>query len=243
MKTVGIVGGIGPESTIEYYRAIIAECRSRNPAGAAAAGYPPILLNSIDLTRLVGLVAADDRDAIVEYLIRAIDRLVRAGADFAVLAASTPHVVFERVRVLSPIPMISLVEATCEAAVARGLRRVGLFGTRYTMKGRFFPDVFSRHGIEVVAPEPDEQDFIHERYMGELVHGIFLPETRARLLAIAGRLHERGQVEAIVLGGTELPLILRDVARSAVPFLDTGMIHVRRIVTEMLGPAGDGPGR
>jgi len=232
MKTVGIIGGIGPESTIEYYRYLVAEYRSR----AGSDHYPPILINSIDLTRLVDLFGSGDHDAVADYLTREIDRLARAGADFAVLSANTPHIVFDRVLAHSPIPMISIVEATCDGAHALGLKRVGLFGTRFTMQGRFYPDVFSRRGIAVVAPEPGDQEYLHDKYMGELVNGVFLPGTRARLLAIAGRLHECHQVEAIVLGGTELPLILREVADPVVPFLDTTMIHVRSIVTEMLKP-------
>jgi aspartate racemase len=210
----------------------VAEFRARR----ADDSYPPIVINSVDLTTLVRSFEAGDLDAVVEYLARGIERLARAGADFAVLSANTPHIVFDRVLARSPLPMISIVEAACDAARDRGFKRVGLFGTRFTMQGRFYQDVFSKRDIAVLAPEPADQERIHDIYMGELVRGVFLPASRDRLLEIAARLRERQRVEAIILGGTELPLILRDDAGAAVPFLDTTMIHVRSIVTEMLEP-------
>ena len=230
MKTVGVIGGIGPESTIEYYRLLIKEYRSRVPDG----GYPPVLINSIDLTKLLRLVGAGELDAVTHYLAIEVARLARAGADFAVLSSNTPHIVFEPLRRRSPIPMISIVEATREVAYALGLRRVGLFGTRFTMQEPFYPSAFAERGIAVVVPGPEDQTYIHDKYLGELVEGIIVPETRERLLAIGDRLRVQERVEAIILGGTELSLILRDAPGSSVPFLDTTAIHVERIVSEML---------
>lgn len=230
MKTVGIVGGIGPESTIEYYRMLVSEYRARVADGS----YPPIIIDSIDMTKMLGLIAAGELAGTVDYLSGEVDKLYRAGAEFAVLASNTPHIVFDELRQRSPIPMLSIVEATCEAALALRLTRVGLFGTRFTMQGRFYPLVFSKRGIEVVAPEADDQAYIHDKYLGELVKGVILPDTREGLLAIAQRMREQQRVEAIVLGGTELPLILRDAPLAGVPFLDTTTIHVRSIVAEML---------
>jgi aspartate racemase len=144
--------------------------------------------------------------------------------------------VFDELRARASIPMVSIVEAACESAHERGLRRVGLFGTKFTMNGEFYPRVFSSRGIEVVAPDPEERAYVHEKYVNELIPGIFLTETRERLLEIAARMRERDHVEAIVLGGTELPLILKDAPSSGPALLDTTKIHVEKIVREMLGP-------
>jgi aspartate racemase len=114
-----------------------------------------------------------------------------------------------------------------------GLQRVGLFGTRFTMQGQFYPAVFSKAGIELVAPDETEQDYIHTRYMSELVNGVFLPATREKLLGIVDRLKEREGIDGLILGGTELPLILRTAEHNDLPLLDTTRIHVERIVAEL----------
>jgi len=230
MKTVGIIGGIGPESTIEYYRFIIEGYHERKGDD----GYPSIVINSIDLTRLIAWMNADELDQAADYILHEIERLARAGANFGALASNTPHIVFDQLRTSSPIPLISIVEATCDRARALGLNRVALFGTRFTMQARFYPDVFARNGIDLVVPNTTEQDFIHEKYMNELLKNIFLPETRERLLAIVDRMKADEGIDGLILGGTELPLILRRAEHNAVTFLDTTRIHADRIVEELL---------
>ncbi len=230
MKTVGVIGGIGPESTLEYYRLMVALYRERRPDDS----YPPILINSINMTRMLDLIGADQLAEVTEYLLGEVNKLAAAGADFGLLASNTPHIVFDRLQNRSPIPLISIVEAACEAAQAMGLKIVGLFGTRFTMQGGFYPDVFTRQGIRIVAPSGEDQDFIHEKYMGELVKGLYTDETRQRLLSIADGLKQQEGIEGLILGGTELPLILKDKTYHGIPFLDTTRIHVERVVSEML---------
>jgi aspartate racemase len=163
-----------------------------------------------------------------------LERLARAGVDFGVIAANTPHIVFDELQKRSSIPLLSIVEATRDEARARGLKKVGLFGTRFTMQGQFYTDVFLRAGIQIIVPNEEEQAYIHEKYLGELLHDIFSSETREGLLAIVDRLRERDDIEGLILGGTELPLILGDASHNGVPFLDTTRIHVDRIVGELL---------
>ena len=230
MKTVGIIGGIGPESTIEYYRLIIASYREHKRDGS----YPSLLINSIDMKKMLDLIGANELAAVTEYLLGEIRRLAQAGSDFAILASNTPHVVFDELSRRSPIPLVSIVEATCKQANAMGLRRIGLMGTRFTMQGHFYADVFGREGIALVVPSVDEQTYIHDKYMGELVNGLVIPETRARLLAIVDRLRDEEQIGGLILGGTELPLILGGENDQGIPFLDTTRIHVEHIVTQLL---------
>src|ERR1700681_1176927 len=230
MKTVGIIGGIGPESTIEYYRLIIEGYRQRQ----ADDSYPSIVINSVDLNRLLDWMKANQLSSVTDYLVNEIEKLARAGVDFGALASNTPHIVFDQIRERSPIPLISIVESTRDAAHALGLKRVGLFGTRYTMQGRFYAETFAKAGMTIFAPYEDEQAYIHEKYLGELLNNIFLPETRERLLAIVDRMKERDGIEGLILGGTELPLILRDPEHKGIPFLDTTKIHVERIVAELV---------
>jgi aspartate racemase len=230
MKTVGIVGGIAPESTVEYYRLLIASYREKKRDGS----YPRILINSIDMKKMLDLIAAKELAEMTEYLLEEVRKLARAGADFGLLASNTPHLVFEDLRRQSPIPLLSIVEAACEAAQALKLKKVGLFGTRFTMQGGFYPEVFTKQGIEIILPTLDDQNYIHEKYMGELVNGVFLDETRERLLLIVERLKAKDGIQGLILGGTELPLILREEFARKVPFLDTTKIHVERAVALML---------
>jgi aspartate racemase len=230
MKTAGIIGGIGPESTIDYYRAIVAEYQRRIGDGS----YPALIINCIDLKKMLDLIGGGRFPEVTGYLAAGIQSLAEAGADFGLLAANTPHVVFDALRSRSPIPLISIVEVTCREARNRGLGRVGLLGTRFTMQGRFYPEVFGKAGMSVIAPAAGEQTFIHDAYMSELVKGIFTPETRGRLVAIVERLAAEEGIDGVILGGTELPLVLRGTDMGKTQVLDTTRLHVAAIVAQMI---------
>jgi aspartate racemase len=230
MKTLGIIGGVGPESTIEYYKNIIALYRERQRDGS----YPEFIINSVDLKKGLDFMAANNLTGMTDYLLEGIGKLARAGANFGLISANTPHIVFDDLLPRSPIPLISIVEATCTAAKARKLKRLALFGTRYTMQGTFYPIVFSRQRIELVVPDRTDQDYIHEKYLSELVPGKFLPETRAGLLGIVDRMKAEIDIDGVILAGTELPLILRDEDHKGIPLLDTTKIHCQAAVAEML---------
>ena len=230
VKTLGIIGGIAPASTIEYYRMLIATYQQRRPDGS----NPPVIINSIDMQTMLRLIAADALDEVTTYLSAEIDTLARAGADVALLASNTPHVVFDPLQRRSRIPLISIVEATFDVAKALNLTRVGLLGTRFTMQSASYPSVFTRRGITVLVPDAADQEYVHGKYMSELVRGEYLPETRAGLLAVVDRLRSQHGIDGLILGGTELPLILRDVEDLGIPFLDTGRIHVEAALEQML---------
>jgi aspartate racemase len=230
MKSLGIVGGLGPESTIDYYERIIALYRERTRDGS----YPRFIIISVDLKKGLDFMEAGDLAGMADYLLDGIDKLVRAGADFGLISANTPHIVFDDVASKSPIPLISIVEATCAAAKTRKLQRLALFGTRYTMQGKFYVNLFLHERIELLVPEPNDQDYIHDKYMNELVPGKFLPETHAGLLAIVDRMKAKSDIDGVILAGTELPLILRDPDYNGIPFLNTTKIHCEAAVTEML---------
>ena len=234
-RIAGLVGGIGPESTIDYYRAIIDEYAKRT----GGVGAPAIVVTSIDVQRALALLSAGQMAELTDYLAAEIDRLHRAGADFAALTANTPHIVFDALQARSPIPLLSIVEAVAQAAKARGLTRLGLFGTRFTIEAPFYPDVLGRHGLAVVKPRPDDITLIHDRYIGELLRGVFTPETKADLLRIAGSLRDEERIDGIILGGTELPLLLRDTEIRGLVLLDSTLIHVDAIVSRLLPSAAE----
>jgi aspartate racemase len=230
MKTLGIIGGLGPESTIDYYGKIIALYRQRTGDGS----YPQFIINSINMKKGLDFMEANNLAGMANYLLEEIGKLARAGATFGLISANTPHIVFDEVASKSPISLISIVEATCAAAKARALKRLALFGTRYTMQATFYPKVFSPEGIELFVPDTEDRDYIHDKYLNELVSGKFLPETRAGLLAIVDRMKEKHDIDGVILAGTELPLILRDREHNGIPFLDTTEIHCEAAVAEML---------
>jgi aspartate racemase len=192
-----------------------------------------LIINSVDLKRLIAWMNAREFAPVADYLVEEFAKLQQAGVDFAALTANTPHIVFEEIQQRVSLPLISIVEAARERAEALGLKKVGLFGTRFTMEENFYPKVFSRTSVELVTPQRQERDYIHEIYFGELLKDVFLPETRAKLLAIADEMKARDGIEALILGGTELPLLLRAEEHNGIKFLDTTRIHVDRLVKEM----------
>jgi aspartate racemase len=227
VTTLGIVGGLGPESTIDYYRRILEEWKRDNPASS-----PSIVIDILDVDLGLRLVE-HDRPALIEYLSASLRRLAGAGADFAAMAANTPHVVFGELVALSPIPVVSIVEACADEAQRRQLHRLGLLGTRFTMEGAFYPRVFARRGIEVVAPNDAERRLIHDRYVGQLLRGDFRDETRDEVIAVVRRLRAEQNIDGVILGGTELTLLLSAPVVADIPALDTTALHVTAIVKRL----------
>lgn len=227
MARLGLVGGLGPQSTIDYYRRIIDAWRARDPGSA-----PLMVIDSLDVAHALRLVE-HDRAALVDYMADSIDRLARAGATFAALTANTPHLVFDELVARTQIPLVSIVEVAAQEAARRGLRRVVLLGTRFTMEESFYPRVFERHGITIIVPPEPERAWVHERYVTELIPGNFRDTTRRELIAIVARLRDAQGADGVILGGTELSLILppSEVARLAV--IDTTALHVAALVERL----------
>jgi aspartate racemase len=230
MKTLGVVGGLGPESTIEYYRLLISSYQKR--AGDKA--LPSILIKSVDVYRGLAFLEADQLDQLADYLAEAVSKLADGGADFGIISANTPHLVFDQVQARTSLPLISIVEAASAEVRAKGIARIGLLGTRFTMQAKFYPDVFSRNGIALVIPKPHEVAYIHDKYVNELLKGLALSDTRVGLERVIARMKSEDQIEAILLAGTELPVILKEDTAAGVPLLDTTKIHVEAAVAQLL---------
>ena len=192
-----------------------------------AARHLAITIDSVEVQALLDFMQAGALPKVADYLVTAVNRLAGGGADVAIIAANTPHIVFDEVARRAPIPMVSIVEAAAEHVASLGLSRVALLGTRYTMEGRFYQDVFTRRGIPLVIPSDADRAFVHDRYINEFLKNIFSPETRAGLIAVIDRMVERDRIEAVILGGTELPLILTGDSHQGVRLLDTTRIHVQ----------------
>lgn len=230
-KTIGMIGGIAPDSTIDYYQRLISRFQERT----GQREYPSIIINSINMTHMVNLIANDELDELVDYLSEEIYVLEKAGAKVIFMASNTPHIVFEPLALRVKAKMVSIVDSTIAYAQSKGYNRLGLFGTISTMEGDFFQDGFEAAGMEIITPIPDERKYIHKIYMDELARGRYLPETKNYLLSIAKRMYVEGQIDSLILGGTELPLILKSSDMEDIELLNTTKIHVERILDAAIG--------
>jgi aspartate racemase len=221
MRRIGIVGGLGPEATIDYYRMIIDGYRKQSKGNA-----PEIVIRSMNLNDFPDI---NDRNKVIAWFAEALRDLHKAGAEFAVIAANTPHIVFDDLKQLSPIPLVSIVEETCRATKSLDLKKVGLLGTKVTMSSDFYQQVFSRDDIAVVVPTAQEQEYINHKLVSEIMYNKIVDATREGLLKIVKRMIADDGIEAIILGCTELPLILTK-DEFGIPFLNTTRIHVDSIV-------------
>jgi aspartate racemase len=223
MKRMGIIGGLGPEATLYYYRVIIDLCYENKDLEG---NYPEIIIYSLNLEECRHSMEKGNWPELSTKLVEACQSLSRAGAEFGLIAANTPHMVFDHVREKSPIPLLSIVEETSEEVVRHGLRKVGLIGTLITMQSHFYEDVFRRRNISIAVPGEDEQTYIYEKIRSELGVGIMLAETRGRFLQIAQRMKEDDSIQGLILGCTEIPLLLTR-EELGIPFFDTSKIHAQ----------------
>ena len=224
MNTIGLVGGLGPESTIDYYRRIIEAWEKQHPGSA-----PRIVIDSLDYRIALNLVQ-HDRSALVEYFAESLERLAAAKAGFAAITANTPHIVFDELAARSSIPLLSIVEVCAEESRRLGLHRLVLLGTRFTMDATFFADVFRRKGMAVISPPEPDRAWVHDRYVSQLLNGEFKEETRQEIVSLIVRLRGSDGIDGVILGGTELSLLLKSPLIAGLPVLDTTALHVDAIV-------------
>ncbi len=230
MKRIGIIGGIGPESTVDYYKLIIGAFHAKH----ADLGYPEIIIYSADVSSLMKIVEAKDWVGLTDWLLEKVISLHKAGAEFAVIGANTPHIVFDRVSSRSPIPMLSIIDETRKNAKTRGLKRLGLLGTKFTMESDLFKKPFGDDGMAVVVPDKEDRELIHHRLFSEIELGIIKDSTREELLSVVKKMIARYSINALILGCTELPLILNK-DEFGIPFLNTTAIHAQSIVNYCIG--------
>ena len=229
MKKAGLIGGMGPQSTMPYYNGIVYGVRERTRPDF----FPNLTIESINVFEVLGYCGRRDYEGLTDHVLAAVQNLAAAGCDFAVLTANTTHIIFDRLAARTPIPLLSIVEATCAEALSRGYRRIALLGTTFTMTGEFYKEPFRRNGIEVVVPSAEEMQLIDRRITDELELGDIRPSTLAEFQTIIARMSREEGAEAVVLGCTELPLLLND-ANSPLPTLDTVAIHTTAIINKIL---------
>lgn len=224
-KRIGILGGISHESTIKYYEYILKKyyAKKRNYH------YPEVVIFSLDLAKLTGFEERDDIEGYVRYIVSGIESLQKAGAQFIVIAANSPHAVFDIVKKRSKVPLISIVEITAKEAQRKKLKKLLLAGIKFTMQSPFYRDVCKKYGIDVITPSDAEQDEINRLIFKELVLGIFKDSTREKLLGIINNY----EVDGVILGCTELSLILNQ-EDTKTPLLNTLELHAQAALDHSL---------
>jgi aspartate racemase len=231
MKRIGLIGGLGPESTVDYYKEIISAFKGKEKIP----DYPEIIVYSVNMWEFLTMMKRKEYDKATDFLLGSIEALKKAGAEFAAVTANTPHLLFDSLSKRSPLPLISIVEATCREATGRKLQRPGLLGTGFTMGASFYQDVFKKQDMEIVTPDKEDQEVINFKLFSEIELGIFKPETRDLLIGIISKMVAQHHIDSIILGCTEFPLILTEQEYAGIPVLNTTLIHVREIVRYCTG--------
>jgi len=225
LKKVGIIGGIGPASTLDYYSGIINGIRARD----CSDNYPEIIIYSINMTEMLSYISNKDWDALTEMLLAAVRILACSGVDFAAIASNTPHIVFDRVQSRSALPLISIVDATCRYAKELNVQKAVVIGTRFTMGSGLYSEALGKNNIIAVIPSEDEQVVIHNIIFPKLEEGIIVPEDKLKMLEIVRALIAGNNADALLLGCTELPLMIKNDDLETV-ILNTTQIHIDAIV-------------
>jgi aspartate racemase len=227
-KRIGILGGLTPESTVPYYMHIVHRYEELH----GDHGYPEVVIYSVSFQQFEDWMEKEDWASIEEELMKGLVALYSAGVDFAVVATNTMHYLYDRLAARSPVPLLSLVEATAAEVKKAGIRKVGLIGTGLTMNKPFYRDVLARRGIETITPGPEEQKIVIQIIFDELSFGVIKEESRRKYLKVIDGLHARG-AEGVILGCTEIPLLIKQ-EHTKIPVFDTTTIHAEAALQHAL---------
>jgi len=223
MKTIGMIGGMSWESSLEYYRIVNETVRDKRGSLSSA----KCILYSVDFSEIEKLQVQERWKELTDEMIKAGMSLKNAGADFLIICTNTMHLMADEVQKAAGLKLLHIAEAAGDAAAKKGMKKVGLLGTRFTMEKDFYQkSLLDGFGIETIIPEKEERDEVHRVIYEELCAGIIRKESRDAYQQIIKHLCERG-AEGIVLGCTEIPLLIQQ-KDSSIPIFDTIYLHARR---------------
>ena len=225
MKKIGLVGGTGPESTLMYYK----ELNSKIDEITNCENMPEITIESVNFRKVWKLVVSGQQQKLVTYLSEKVNNLVASGAEVITLTAVTMHIVFDEIVKKTKVPLISIPKVVCDEIIAKGYKKVGLLGTKFTMEEDFMKKDFREAGIDVIVPDELDRELIAKRILEELEVGIVKESTLNEFNQIIEKMKKEYSVEAIVLGCTELPLLLND-KNCLLPCLDSVAIHIKKLI-------------
>jgi len=224
MKKIGLVGGTGPESTLMYYK----ELNTGIDEITGGKNMPEIAIESVNFRKAWELVSARQNKELADYLSEKVRNLATSGAEVISLTAVTMHLVYDELVRNTGVSLVSIPQAVCKEAMKRGYKKVGLLGTMATMEQDFMKKDMQRAGIEVFVPDKEDRELIAKRIMEELEFGIVKESTRQEFNTIIKNMQQAHGIEAVVLGCTEIPLLLND-ENCVLPCLDSVGIHIERL--------------
>lgn len=230
MNKIGLIGGIGPESTIKYYQLIIEKYRELTPNGH----YPEIHILSIDMTMMLKYISDNNKIGFLNFMKERIAILESAGVNKVYICSNTPHVFYDALQASVDIEIVSIVNETLSHIASLGLKKCGLLGTKFTMSKGFYAQNGKQRGVEIIVPNEEEQNVIHDIYMNELVFNVNKSSSKDTLLRLITRMIKEDNIEGIILGGTELSLVLNQKDFEKINVIDTCLIHVNAIVNELV---------
>lgn len=225
MKKIGLVGGTGPESTLMYYK----ELNSKIDELTAGKNMPELVIESVNFRKVWEMVSTEQYKELACYLSEKVNSLVESRAEIIALTAATMHIVFDEIEKNTNVSLVSIPKTICNEVIEKGYKKVGLLGTIFTMEQDYMKKDLLQAGIEVVVPDKSDREHIAKRIYEELEVGIVKESTLQEFNEIIKKMKETHQIEAIILGCTELPLLLND-ANCVLPCLDSVEIHIKKLV-------------
>ena len=229
MKKIGLVGGTGPESTLMYYK----ELNSRIDKITDGKAMPDIVIESVDFRRAWDYVCSERYDLLTDYLSEKVACLQNSGGEVISLTAVTMHLVVDDIIAKTGADLISIPKAVCNEALSKGYKKIGLLGTIFTMEKDYMKKDFLEAGIEVYVPNKEDRDLVAKRIYEELEVGIVKESTLKELQDVISKMRDEDGIEAVVLGCTELPLILNS-DNCPVPCLDSVEIHINELIKQTI---------
>lgn len=225
MKKIGLVGGTGPESTLMYYK----ELNSKIDEATGGRTMPELSIESVNFRKAWEMVSAQQYEELAEYLSEKVNHLVKSGADIIALTAATMHIVFDEIEEKTNVSLVSIPKSICNEVLKKGFKKVGLLGTIFTMEQDFMKKDLLQAGIDVIVPDKADRELVAKRIYEELEVGIVKESTLQEFNEIISKMQKANGIEAVVLGCTELPLILNN-ENCLLPCLDSVEIHIKRLI-------------
>ena len=229
MKKVGIIGGLGPVSTLDYYSDIINGVRSKIKEDI----YPEVVIDSINMTKFINSMEKEDYNDAANQLICSIENLRAAKAEFVAIASNTPHIIMDKVKQKASLPILSIVEANAQFAKKNGYKKIMVIGTKFTMKSGLYTKTLNECGIDAFVPDKNDIENLHELIFPNLENGIIIPEHKKRMIEISEKYISKYKADVLLLGCTEIPLMIKE-GDVSVPIINTTKVHIDAIVDRII---------